>query len=146
MLVDNLYVARPGREFTDANRVDRPGIRIGVAQNGAPDQFLSRSLKSAELVRVAAPVDVAIEMLRSGEADVFASNRQIVDAITAGLPGTKIVPGAFLSVRMAIALPKGRSIAAQNKLAEIVELAKSTGLVSRAIQEAGLKGVRAAPN
>jgi polar amino acid transport system substrate-binding protein len=146
MLVDNLYVARPGRDFADADEVDRPGVRIGVALNGVPDQFLSRSLKLAELVRVAAPVPVAIDTLRSAKADVFASNGQIVYAVAAGVPGAKLVPGAFLSVHMAIALPKGRSVAAQNELAKIVEEAKRGGLVGRAIEEAGLKAVRIAPN
>ena len=123
-----------------------PGVKIGVAQNGVPDQFLSRNLKFAELVRVSAPVEVAVETLRSGRADVFASNGQIVHAVAAGLPGAKIIAGAFLSVRMAVALPKGRSSVAQSKLAEIINEAKRTGVVQRAIDESGLKGVRAAPN
>ena len=146
MLVDNSYVAAPGRDFSDASEVDRPQIKIGVAQNGVPDQFLSRSLKFAQLVRVSAPVDVAIETLRSGKADVFASNGQIVHAVAAGLPGAKVVPGAFLSVRMAVALPKGRSAAARDKLAEIVNEAVATGVVRKAIEQSGLRGVRVAPH
>ena len=146
MLVDNLYVGRPGLDFSDASEVDRPGIKIGVAQNGVPDQFLSQNLKSADLVRVPAAVEVAIDTLRSGKADVFASNGQIVHAVAAGLPGAKIVPGTFLSVHMAIALPKGRSSVTQRKLAEIISEAKRTGLVQRVIDETSLKGVRAAPN
>ena len=66
--------------------------------------------------------------------------------IADGLPGAKIVPGAFNSDRSSVALPKGRSSAAQGKVAEIVNEAKRTGVVQKAIEEAGLKGVRVAPN
>ena len=52
MLVDNIYVAAPGRQFANASEVDRPGVRIAVVVNGAPDQFLSTALKAASLVRI----------------------------------------------------------------------------------------------
>ncbi len=146
MLVDNIYVAAPGREFADADQVDRPGVKVAVTKDGAPDRLLSSTLKSAGLVRLPIGRDAAIEALRSGKADVFGSNAEIVHTVAAGLPGAKIVPGAFTTVRMAVALPKGRLSAAQGKLAEIVNEAKATGLVRKAIEQAGSKGVRVAPN
>jgi polar amino acid transport system substrate-binding protein len=51
VLIDLMYVAAPGREFANAAEVDRPGVKIGVGRNSGADQFLSRTLKSAELVR-----------------------------------------------------------------------------------------------
>ena len=53
VLADFVFVAAPGREFADASQVDRPGVKIGVGTKSLSDQFLSRTLKSAELVRVA---------------------------------------------------------------------------------------------
>lgn len=145
ILVDNIYLAAPSREFTDATQVDRTGVRIGVAQNGPPDLLLTRTLKSAQLVRVpAGGVPDTIELLRSGKADVFASNGEIIHAAANGLPGSKIVPGAFNTVRMAVALPKGRSAAAQAMLTAIVNEAKDTGIARKAIEQYQLKGVRAA--
>jgi hypothetical protein len=47
---------------------------------------------------------------------------------------------------MAVALPKGRSVAAQAWLAKIVKEAKAAGLVQKAIEQARVKGVRVAPN
>lgn len=144
ILVDNIYLAAPGREFTDATQVDRVGVRIAVAQNGPPDLLLTRTLKSAQLVRVPGGVPDTIELLRSGKADVFASNGEIIHAAANGLPGSKIVPGAFNTVRMAVALPKGRSAAAQAMLTAIVNEAKGTGIARKAIEQYQLKGVRAA--
>ncbi len=146
MVVDNIYVAAPGRDFADASHVDRPGVKVAVIQDGAPDKFLTRTLKSAELVRIPSGRSAAIETLRSGKAHVFGSNAQIVHEVADGLPGAKIVPGQFNTVPMAVALPKGRSAAAQAGLAEIVKEAKAVSLVRKAIGQAGVKGVRVAPN
>jgi hypothetical protein len=40
-----------------------------------------------------------------------------------------------------VAIPKGRSTAAQGRLTALVNEAKAAGVVSRAIEQAGLKGV-----
>lgn len=145
VLVDHVYIAAPGQAFADVAQVDRPGVKVGVGLNSSQDQFLSRALKAAELVRAPSAQD-AIELLRSGKAQLWASNMAQADVIVAGLPGAKIVPGAFNRERPSVALPKGRSAAAQARLAEIVNEAKRTGIVQKAIDQAGLRGVQVAPN
>jgi polar amino acid transport system substrate-binding protein len=148
-LVDLIYVAAAGHEFADASQVDRPGVRVGVIQGSPSDRYLSRTLKSAELVRIPLTAHIAndaIKMLRSGKSDVFGADSAVVYSTANGLPGAKIVPGPFNIVRFAVALPKGRSSVAQAKLAEIVNEAKRTGVVQKAIEGAGLRGVRVAPD
>ncbi|MBO0754691.1 MAG: transporter substrate-binding domain-containing protein [Bradyrhizobiaceae bacterium] len=148
-LIDLQYLAASGKEFAGAGSVDRSDVKVGTIQNSPSDRFLTRELKSAQLVRLplspSFPND-AIELLRSGRADVFGADAGLIDAIAAGYPEAKLVPGAFNTVRAAVALPKGRSPAAQAKLAEILVEAKRAGIVQRAIEQAGLKhGVRVAP-
>ena len=148
-LIDLLYLAAPGRDFASADQVDRSGVKVGTIQNSPSDRFLTRTLKAAEIIRIPLtsnfPVDAA-ELLRSGKADVFGADFGLIDAIVGSYPEAKIVPGAFNTVRAAVALPKGRSTAALAKLIEIVNEAKRTGVVEKAIQQAGLrKGVRVAP-
>jgi polar amino acid transport system substrate-binding protein len=148
-LIDLIYLAAPGREFADASHVDLPGVKVAVVQANPSDSYLSRTLKFAELVRIPVSVDrvsVASEMLRSGKADVIGGDAESAQSIADGVPGAKIVPGAFNTLRVAVALPKGRSSATEAKLAEIVNEAKRTGVVQRAIERAGLKGVRLAPD
>jgi polar amino acid transport system substrate-binding protein len=77
---------------------------------------------------------------------VIGGDAESAQSIADGVPGAKIVPGAFNTLRVAVALPKGRSSAAGAKLVEIVNEAKRTGVVQRAIEQAGLKGVRLAPD
>ncbi len=147
-LIELLYLANPGHTFAGVGDVDRSGIKIGTIQNSPSDRFLSHSLKSAALVRLPLspkfPAD-AIAMLRNGTADVFGADSGLIAAISASFPEGKIVPGAFNTVRVAFALPKGRSAAAQARLADLLAEAKSTGVVQKAIEQAGLKtGVRVA--
>jgi polar amino acid transport system substrate-binding protein len=145
-----LYLAAAGKQFAAADQVDRPGIKVGTIANSPSDRFLTRELKSAQLVRLPLspnfPRD-AIEMLHDGEADVFGADSGLIDSIASGYPGAKIVPGAFNTVRVAVAIPKGRSTAARTRLAEILTQAKRSGIVQKAIEQAGLKsGVRVAPD
>ena len=144
VLTDYVFLAGPGREFADAAQVDRPGVKIGLGKNTLADQFLSRNLKSAVLVYPGPGRN--IEVLRSGEVDIWAAGASTVQQLAAKVPGSKIVPGAFTSDRYMVTLPKGRSSAAQSKIVEIVNEAKRTGVVQKAIDQTGIKGVRVAPN
>jgi polar amino acid transport system substrate-binding protein len=148
-LIDLLYLAAAGKQFAAADQVDRAGIKVGTIANSPSDLFLTRELKSAELVRLPLSPNFpqyAIEMLREGKADVFGADSGLIDSIASGYPGAKIVPGAFNTVRVAVAIPKGRSNPARARLAEILTQAKRSGIVQKAIEQAGLKsGVRVAP-
>ena len=145
LLVDHVYTAAPGQQFADAVQVDRPGVKIGVGRDSAQDVFLSRTLKSAELVRMPGGGTDAIETLRSGKANLWASNATNAQGSPMA-PRGEDRPWAFNTERSSVAFPKGRSSAAQGKVAEIVNEAKRTGIVRKAIEEAGLRGVRVAPN
>src|SRR5215469_3415620 len=81
------------------------------------------------------------ELLRSGKVDVFGGDAGVGYPAAEALPGAKIVPGAFAKVRVAAALPKDRSAAAQAALATLVDEAKQSGIVQKAIDAKGLKGV-----
>lgn len=143
LLTDYMFIAAPEREFADSAQVDRPGVKIGVGLKSSSDQFLSRTVKSAEIVRLTG--GKSVEALRGGQVDVWAASASNIQQVAAKLPGTKIVPGAFTSDRTMVILPKGRSSAAQAKIVEIVNEAKKTGVIQKALEKTGMKGIRAAP-
>ncbi|MBX9777579.1 MAG: transporter substrate-binding domain-containing protein [Xanthobacteraceae bacterium] len=144
MYVDNIYVAAPGQNLTHAKDVDRPGLRIAVVINGAPDQFLSRTLKAATLVRVAGATPQIVEILRAGQADVYGSNAENVHAAAAAIPGSRILSGAFRTVHMVVAFPKAQGDSRRQIIGAAVGDAISSGLIQCAISAAGSKGVRVA--
>lgn len=144
LLVDYVYLAGPGRIFADVADVDRPGIKVGASENGSGSQILKRTLKSAQLVLGPGSVASEVELLGSGKVDVYGSNTNNLLLVAAQLPGAAFVPGAFFTVHFAVAMPKARSPAAQERLATIVK--DASGLLQNAVEKAGLKGVRAAAN
>jgi polar amino acid transport system substrate-binding protein len=144
MEVDNGCVARPGLPFKTADEVDRTGIKVAVAQGSAPDGFLTRTLKNAEIVRVPGGLVPAREALASGRADVYGENAHLAYRIAAELPGAFVLDGRFNVVMMSIAVPKLNSDAL-TVVNEFVREAKGNNLIAEAISRAGLRGVAPAP-
>lgn len=141
MEVDNGYVARAGAAPTNAEEVDRPGVKIAVAQGSAPHTVLSRLIKNAEIVPVAGGFEPARETLATGKADVYGENLHLAHRIADALPGARVLPGRFNVVQMAIGVRK-RAAAALPTVDEFVNRIRSDGTVQKAIAEAGLRGVR----
>jgi polar amino acid transport system substrate-binding protein len=143
-IISLVFVAAPGKQFPDIASVDRAGVRIGTIRGAPSDRVLTRETKAAEIVRIPLSPTImadAAELLRSGKADVFGADCGVGYPAAEALPGAKIVAGAFGTVRVAAALPKGRSAAAQVTLATLVDEARQTGVVRKAIDLKGLKGV-----
>src|SRR5262249_10987339 len=143
-VVSLVYVAAPGKKFPDTGSVDKPGVKIGTIRGAPSDRVLTREIKSAQIIRIPLSPPIladAAELLRSGKADVFGADAGVGYPAAKALRGAKIVPGAFALVRVAAALPKGRSAAAQALLATLAKEAWETGVVARAIDAKGLEGV-----
>jgi polar amino acid transport system substrate-binding protein len=83
-------------------------------------------------------------MLSGGKADAFALSRDSLPPFVARLPGSRIVDGGFQLTGIAIAVPKGRPEALATVTA-FLEKAKSSGLVRRAFDRAGLNHLLVAP-
>ena len=145
MEVDNGYVARPGLSLKTADEIDRAGIKIAVAQGSAPDGFLTRTIKNAEIVRIPGGLAPAREVLGAGRADVYGENVHLASRIAAELPGAIVLDGRFNLVQMSIAVPK-HNAATLPTVNEFVREAKRDGLITRSIASAGLRGVRTAPS
>ena len=144
LLIEYVYLAAPGREFADVSAVDRPGIRIAVPRNASADVYLTRTLKSATLLRLDGGIDDAVEFLRAGNVDVYGSGINTLRPMVERLPGSKIL-GAFNIVTFSVATRPGLSAAARAQLMQWVEEAKAAGIVQKGLEQAGAKGVRVAP-
>jgi polar amino acid transport system substrate-binding protein len=146
-VISLVYVAAAGQEFPDSASVDKAGVKIGTIRGAPSDRVLTREIKTAEIIRIPLSPTItadAVALLRSGTVNVFGADAGVGYPVAEILPGAKIVPGVFGMVRVAAALPKGRSAAAQAALARFVDEAKQTGVVQEAIDEKGLQGVNVA--
>ena len=141
MEVDNGYVARSGAAPTSASEVDRAGVKIAVAQGSAPHNVLQRLIRNAEIIAVPGGFEPAREALASGKADVYGENLHLAHRIADALPGSRVLPGRFNVVEMAIGVRK-RAASALPAIDELVNLIRSDDTIKKAISAAGLRGVR----
>lgn len=119
---------------------DRKGIRIGAATGDSPELYLSRNLKNAELKRYEnPPAENVLRMLAEGEIDVWAANRQRLIEMAASAQSLRVLPDNYFAVRQAIVVPKGDR-AALDAINRFLNEARASGLIARAIDQAGLKG------
>jgi polar amino acid transport system substrate-binding protein len=101
-------------------------------------------MQQAELVRADTVVG-AFDLLQIGEADVCALPLPNLLQYSARLPGSRILDEPFGVNRVGMVVPKGQT-AHLAYITEFIESAKASGFVQRAIERAGLRGVRVAPS
>ncbi len=141
--IEATYLVRAGSPLRTIADVDREGVRVAAPARAAYELFLSRGLKRAQLVR-APNGDAAIELFTSGKVEALAGLRQGLIGLAAKHPGSRILDGQFFGVQQAVGVPKGREAGIQY-LRGFVEEAKGSGLVARAIEKTGARGVSVAP-
>ncbi len=144
MEVDNTYLVTAKSKVTAVERADQSGVTIAVPERSAPDLFLSRNLKSAQVLRVPGGAEAAIEALRSGKADAYAENAHMLSLYSDQLPGARVLEGRYTVIQHAIATPQGK-VAAAEYVKGFVEQAKSDGTIAGAIRAAGLRRTQVAP-
>ena len=143
MEVDNTYLVTANSKVASAETADRSGVTIAVPERSAPDLFLSRNLKSAQVLRVPGGAEAAIQALTSGKADAYAENAHMLSLYADRLPGARVLEGRYTVIQHAIATPQGKAAAAEY-VQTFVEEAKVNGTVAEAIRAAGLRRTRVA--
>jgi polar amino acid transport system substrate-binding protein len=142
LFVEQGYLVPFSSMLDSADAVDRAGVRIGVTRGSTSERELPQLLKSATVVPVPSLQDAA-RMLREGALDALATNKAILHEVADGVPGSRILPGAYGREFLAIAVPKGRERALP-WLRAFVSETKSSGTVTLAVQRAGVRGTRLA--
>jgi polar amino acid transport system substrate-binding protein len=141
--IEATYLVPGSSSLHSAAEVDRAGTRVAAPARANYELFLSRNLKRAELVSTdGAPA--AFDLLVSGQVHALAGLKQALLDLCDRLPGSRILDGRFMAVQQSIAVPKGRD-AGLAYLRRVVEEAKASGLVARAIERTGARGVSVAP-
>ena len=128
------------RSVADA---DRPGVRIAAVRNHASTIELSHLLKQSELV-YADTTAPTFDLLRTGRADAMASARPTLLGFSTQLPGSRVLEDRYGANINRMVVPKGKA-GWLAYVSEFVEEAKGSGLVQKAIDRAGPRGVQVAP-
>lgn len=142
IVTENTYLVSGGSKMRTVADVDYAGARVIGIAGTATIRTATRALKNAKVTPVKS-IDDALEMLRTGAADAFALSRTALAPLVPRVPGARILEGSFNRIGTAIAIPKNRPNALSYVTA-FVEDAKASGMVQRAFENAGLKGVQVA--
>jgi polar amino acid transport system substrate-binding protein len=141
--IEATYLVPGSSPLRTVAEVDREGVRVAAPARANYELYLGRTLKRAQLVSTASE-QAAFDLLAAGQVEAVAGLTQRLLGLAAKLPGSRLVDGRFMGVQQSIAVPKGRD-AGLAYLRRVVEDAKASGLVARAIERTGARGVSVAP-
>jgi polar amino acid transport system substrate-binding protein len=123
--------------------VDRPGVRVAVAEKSAYDLYLTRNVKQATLMR-AQGIDGSFDLFVKEQLEVLSGLKPRLLKDVQKLPGARVLDGQITGVQQAIGTPKARAAGAAF-LRAFVEGAKASGVVAEAIRRNAVQGVSVAP-
>lgn len=142
--VDYGYLVPADTRIASVSEADRPGVRVALVERSASDLTLTRTLKQAAIVR-GRDLSALIDLVLLGDADVIAAQKTNLYDIAPRIPGSRVLDGRAGGEEQALGVPKGRDPLALAYVREFVRDAKSQGLVRRAVDRAGIRGVVVPP-
>ena len=140
--IEGGYMVRTASPFNDVEDVDRPGIRVTVANKSAYDLYLTRTLRHAEIVREPTGADAIDHFLREGY-EAAAGVKSSLVRFASDRPDLRVLPGRFMVIEQAMGTRKGRDVA-WRYLSSFVEEMKSNGFVAAALHRSGQIDARVA--
>jgi polar amino acid transport system substrate-binding protein len=143
VVIEGAYLVPGASPARTVEEIDRPCVRVAVGRGSAYDLFLARELKQAR--RIVAPSSAeALDLFLGEKLEAAAGVRQPLEAFARAHPGTRVLPGKFMSIRQALAVPRGRE-ACLAYLNAFLEEMKATGFVARELAGSGQADAAVAP-
>jgi polar amino acid transport system substrate-binding protein len=118
--------------------IDQPGVRIVVPARSAQGEHLEKIITKATMLRV--PVETtkpATDLIAAGQADAFSHVVPMLAKAQPALPGSRVLPGSYYDVPIAIGYPKGSPAAVAEFCANFVAQMKASGFAQKAIDRMG---------
>lgn len=144
VLIEGAYLVRQDSPLKDNAEVDQPGRRIMVGKGSAYDLYLTRELKSAQIMR--APTSPAVvQAFLTENADVAAGVKQQLEMDAARTGGLRLLPGRFMVIQQAMGTPTSRGAEAAAVLSAFVEEMKTSGFVRDSLARHRIEGAIVAP-
>jgi polar amino acid transport system substrate-binding protein len=136
------YLVPAGSSLRTLEDVDHPGVRVSVSARSAYDLFLTRHLKRATLVR-SEGIPASVKTFAEQKLEALAGLKPGLMEEAKKLPGSRLLDGQVTAVLQSVGVPKKREAAARY-VREFVESVKSEGIVAKAVERHGVRGVTVA--
>ncbi|MPZ59296.1 MAG: transporter substrate-binding domain-containing protein [Rhizobiales bacterium] len=143
-IIESSYLVPAGSPIQAIEEVNRPGTHIVGIFNTTTARSARRTAPLA-MVEEVRSVDEMTERARHGQGDAFALSHDAFIGLLPKLPGSRVLPGHFQSVGVAVAVPKDRP-GALAVASAFIERAKASGVVRTALDAAGFDGAPIAPS
>lgn len=142
-LSTSTYMVRAGSSIRTIAEVDQPGVRVAGIANTTTARTAINTLKNTRVISFRT-VDEMVAKMKAGEIDVIALGRDSLRGLAPQIQGSRILDGYFHATGTAVAVPKDHP-AALAYVTGFIEAAKSSGIVRRALDAAGMKEAQVAP-
>jgi polar amino acid transport system substrate-binding protein len=140
--IQTSYLVPTASKIATIAEVDRPGVRIAVPSPSAQEAHLKKTIAHATLIPIPPEQpNAALDLLAGGGADVFSHVAPMLASVQGGLPGSRILPGSYFDVPIAIGVAKGRGPEATAFARQFVEDVKTSGFARQALDRAGTAGI-----
>ena len=144
LLIEGCYLVRDESTLQSNDEVDRAGTRVAVGQGSAYDLFLTRALTQAQIVRAPSAPEVVAQFVAQ-RLEVAAGVRQMLLADAERFPGLRLLPGRFMVIEQAMAIPAHRGQGAERLLRDFVEEMKHEGVINALLARHAISGATVAP-
>ena len=141
--IEATYLVPKDSPIAGVAEVDRPGVRMTVRRGAAYDLWLERNIKHATVLR-SETADGPFNQFVSEKLEAYAALKPQLLKDREKLPGSKILPGNFMTVQQAIGTEK-KNAAGAAFLRDFVAEAKRSGLVAQLIEKHRVQGLSVAP-
>lgn len=142
-VIASTYLVPAGSAIQSIDEVNRPGMRIVGISNTTTVRSAARTAPQASVSDVPS-VEELTELARTGQGDAFALSHDSFAGLLPQLPGARVLPGHFQQTGISVAVPKRRP-GALKLASQLLEQAKASGLVRRALDAAGFRDAEVAP-
>ena len=142
-LLKSTFLVAPSSKMQSVKDADAAGVGIGGVANTATFRAATASTPKATHIEFKG-VDIATQAMLDGKIQAIALSRESLGGVATKVPGSRILPDAFLNSTTAVCVPKGKP-AALAYVSEFIEEAKASGLVRNALDEMGLTSSVIAP-
>jgi polar amino acid transport system substrate-binding protein len=140
--IEATYLVPEESSISGVADVDRPGVRITVRRGAAYDLWLERNIKHAAVLR-SDSADGPFNQFVGDKLEAYAALKPALLKDREKLPGSRILPGNFMTVQQAIGTEK-KNAAGAAFLRDFVTEAKTSGLVARLIEKHRVQGLSVA--
>jgi polar amino acid transport system substrate-binding protein len=140
--IEATYLVPKGSALQNIVDVDRAGVRITVRRGAAYNLWLERNIKHATVLR-SDSADGPLDQFVAEGLEAYAALKPALLTDVEKVPGSRILPGNFMTVQQAIGTAKPNTAGAAF-LSEFVEEAKRSGLVASLIEKHHVKGLSVA--